>query len=200
MKQRIGILVAIVSIGVLLALPKVRAQQPTQNPNPPAQPQGPQPQQAPQPPQPHMDPLQDVMFPPDMIMGHARELEITDAQKTFMRGEIQQTTTRFLELQWQLQDAMEALHESMKSNTVNEQQALSQLDKVLDTERQIKRLHFSLGIHLKNQLTAAQQAKLRTMRMPPRPESAPRPVGQPRPEFRPPPESPSGPAEQNPER
>ena len=48
-------------------------------------------------------------------------------------------------------------------------------DKVLDTERQIKRLHFSLGIHLKNQLTAEQQAKLRGMRMPPRPDGPPRP-------------------------
>jgi Spy/CpxP family protein refolding chaperone len=122
-----------------------------------------------------MDPLAEVMFPPEMIMGHARELGVTDEQKTFMRGEVQKTTTRFLELQWQLQDAMEALHQTMKSNSVDEQQALSQLDKVLDTERQIKRLHFSLGIRLKNQLTAEQQAKLRGMRMPPWPEGQPRP-------------------------
>jgi Spy/CpxP family protein refolding chaperone len=117
-----------------------------------------------------MDPLGDVMFPPDMIMGHARELGLTDEQKAFMRGEIQRTTTHFLELQWQLQDAMEALHQTMKSNAVDEQQALAQLDKVLDTERQIKHLHFSLGIRLKNQLTAEQQGKLRGMRMAPRSE------------------------------
>jgi Spy/CpxP family protein refolding chaperone len=147
-----------------------------------------------------MDPLADVMFPPEMIMGHTRELEITNEQKTFIRGEIQKTTTRFLELQWQLQDAMEALHEDMKASAVNEQQALAQLEKVLETERQIKRLHFSLGIHLKNQLTAEQQAKLRALRMPPRPEGQPRPLNPPRPEFQPPPESASRPGEQNPER
>lgn len=118
-------------------------------------------------------------------MGHARELGITDEQKTFMRGEIQKTTTRFLELQWQLQDAMEALHQTMKGNAVDEQQALSQLEKVLDTERQIKRLHFSLGIHLKNQLTAEQQEKLRGMRIAPRPEGQPRPDVHPRPEVAP---------------
>src|SRR3989442_10019095 len=126
-------------------------------------------------PQPNMDPLGDVMFPPDMIMGHARELGLTDEQKAFMRGEIQKTTAGFLELQWQLQDAMEALHQTMKSNAIDEQQALSQLDKVLDTERQIKRLHFSLGIRLKNQLTPEQQGKLRGMRMGPWPETEPRP-------------------------
>src|SRR2546430_784482 len=80
-----------------------------------------------------------------------------------MRAEINRTTVRFNELQWQLQDAMEALHTSMKENTVNEQQALAQLDKVLDTEREIKRLHFGLAISIKNKLTAEQQAKLHAM-------------------------------------
>ena len=169
MKRRIGIIIAILGVSVLVGIPLLRAQRPLQNERFPG------PQRPPQPPPPNMDPLGDVMFPPEMIMGHARELGITDEQKTFMRGEIQKTTTRFLELQWQLQDAMEALHQTMKSNSVDEQQALSQLDKVLDTERQIKRLHFSLGIRLKNQLTAEQQAKLRGMRMAPRPDGPPGP-------------------------
>ena len=138
-----------------------------------------QPTPPPHPPNP--DPLAHLMFPPEMIMGHARELGITDEQKMFMRGEIQKTTTRFLELQWQLQDAMEALHQTMKGNQVDEQQALSQLEKVLGTERQIKRLHFGLGIRLKNQLTAEQQEKLRGMRMAPRPEGRPGPDGPPPP-------------------
>ena len=145
MKIRVGIIVAILSLNVLVGMPRLQAQQPPPQPaNPPAAPRAPVPPVPAVPPVPPLDPLGDVMFPPDMIMGHARELGLTDEQKTFMRGEIQKTTTRFLELQWQLQDAMEALHQIMKSNLVDEQQALSQLDKVLDTERQIKRLHFSL--------------------------------------------------------
>lgn len=166
MNRRIAIMIAILGVSVLVAIPLLRAQQPSQNATPPG------PQRAPQP---NMDPLGDVMFPPDMIMGHARELGLTDEQKIFMRGEIQKTTARFLELQWQLQDAMEALHQTMKSNSVDEQQALAQLDKVLDTERQIKRLHFGLGIRLKNQLTPEQQGKLRGMRMGPWPDGQPRP-------------------------
>jgi len=166
MKRTIGIIIAILSVSMLVGIPLLRAQQPPQ----PADQLGP-----PRPPQPPMDPLGDVMFPPDLIMGHARELGLTDEQKAFMRGEIQKTTARFLELQWQLQDAMESLHQTMKSNSVDEPQALAQLDKVLDTERQIKHLHFSLGIRLKNQLTAEQQGKLRGMRMPPSSDGQPRP-------------------------
>jgi Spy/CpxP family protein refolding chaperone len=117
-----------------------------------------------QPPQGPDDPLADAMFPPELIMQHQRELALTDDQKSFMRSEIQRSTTRFNELQWQLQDAMEALHETMKANHVNEQQALAQLNKVLDAEREIKTLHMGMAIRIKNKLTSEQQMKLQTMR------------------------------------
>jgi Spy/CpxP family protein refolding chaperone len=104
------------------------------------------------------------MFSLDMIMQHQRELALTDKQKAFMRGEMQRTTTRFTELQWELQDAMETLHETMKGNRVNEEMALSQLNKVLDAEREIKTLHMGMAIRIKNQLTSDQQMKLQTMR------------------------------------
>ena len=201
MKTRIAIVFGLFVAVVLLSVP-VFAQQP-QPPQPAEGPQQPRPQTPPTPPHPPMDPLGEAMFPPDMIMQHTRELGLTDEQKTFMRSEIQRTTTRFNELQWQLQDAMEALHETMKSNSVNEQQALAQLDKVLDAEREIKRLHVGMAIRIKNQLTPEQQEKLHTMRHPmghgpggpggpgrgpdgpggpgPAPEPAPRPEGQPKP-------------------
>ena len=120
------------------------------------------PPQAPHPPDP--DPLAHLMFPPDMIMAHARELNLTDEQKTFMRSEVAKATATFEDLQWKLQDQMELLHETMKSTSVNEQQALAQLDKVLDIEREIKRLHIALAVRLKNRLTPEQQDQLHKMR------------------------------------
>jgi Spy/CpxP family protein refolding chaperone len=47
---------------------------------------------------------------------------------------------------------------------VNEAQALAQLDKVLDIEREIKRLHIALAVRLKNRLTPEQQEQLHKMR------------------------------------
>ena len=159
MKKKIALVVSVMLAGVLLGAVLVSAQQPPQQPAPQSQPR------PPHPPRPN-DPLGDAMFPPEMIMQHTRDLGLTDEQKTYMRGEIQKTTTRFNELQWQLQDAMEALHGTMKANPVNEQLALGQLDKVLDAEREIKRLHFSMAISLKNKLTPEQQEKLQgLMRM-----------------------------------
>jgi Spy/CpxP family protein refolding chaperone len=120
-------------------------------------------QPAPPPHPPNPDPLAHLMFPPEMIMGHARELNLTDEQKTFMRSEVQKATVTFQDLQWKLQDQMEALHDAMKSTSVNEQQALAQLDKVLDVEREIKRLHIALAVRLKNRLTPEQQEQLHKM-------------------------------------
>jgi len=158
--QLIGIAILIIAL-----LSVATAQQPQSAPGA----QSPSPQGGPPPPRPPDDPMADSIFPPEMIMQHQRELALTDEQKTFMRAEIQRTTTRFNELQWQLQDQMEALHDTVKSNSVDEQLALSQLDKVLDSEREIKRLHMEMAIRIKNKLTPEQQMKLQTMRQNMRP-------------------------------
>jgi Spy/CpxP family protein refolding chaperone len=158
MKKKFALIGVIILAGMLMGAMLVSAQQqPPQQPEPQSQPK------QPRPPHPPNDPLADAMFPPELIMQHTRDLGLTEDQKTYMRGEIQKTTTRFNELQWQLQDSMEALHATVKANPVNEQLALSQLDKVLDTEREIKRLHFGLAISIKNKLTAEQQTKLQEM-------------------------------------
>ena len=156
-------LVALVFVALLSVVSVVNAQQPPQFPNSPNGPVGPPPDHPHPPPNP--DPLAHLMFPPDMILGHARELNLSDEQKAFMRAEVQKATSAFQDLQWKLQDQAELLHETMKSTSVNEQQALAQLDKVLDIEREIKRLHIGLAVRLKNRLTPEQQEQLHKMRM-----------------------------------
>jgi Spy/CpxP family protein refolding chaperone len=156
--------ITIVFAAALLIATVVTGQEPPQSPHPPNAPRpGPGVPNMPHPPNP--DPLAHLMFPPDMIMGHARDLNLTEEQKTFMRAEIQKTTATFQDLQWKLQDQMELLHDTMKSSSVNETQALGQLDKVLEIEREIKRLHIGLAIRLKNRLTPEQQDQLHKMRM-----------------------------------
>ncbi len=153
-KTKLTVLVVILVIGIILTVAFASAQQ---SPYPPQ-------------PTPDHDPLAQFMFPPELVMQHQREIGLTDEQKTYLRGEIQRVTLRFTELQWQLQDAMEGLASVMKESSVNEQQALSQLDKILDTEREIKHLHIGLAIRIKNKLTPEQQSRLQGMkRMGPHP-------------------------------
>jgi Spy/CpxP family protein refolding chaperone len=149
MKKLIGIILMTAAVA-LLAVGVAAAQQP----------QGDQPQQPRMPPPPPPDMLNNSVFPPDVIMEHQREIGLTEEQKAFMRGEINKTSTVFNDLQWQLQDAMEALRDTMKADQINEQLALAQLDKVLNAEREIKKLHMALAIRIKNSLTAEQVQKL----------------------------------------
>ena len=167
-------MIAATFIAAFLIATVVVAQQPA---GPHHQPNMPQGAGMPNHPHPPSDPLAHLLFPPDMIMSHARQLNLTDEQKQFMRTEIQKTTASFQDLQWKLQDQVETFHETMKSTSVNEAQALAQLDKVLEIEREIKRLHIGLAVRLKNRLTPEQQEELHKWRsehhppIPPRPEN-----------------------------
>jgi Spy/CpxP family protein refolding chaperone len=153
MKKTLGLL--IVAVAIAFSVVPAIAQE------------SPQPEQ-PRTPKPPHDPF-GPMFPPEMVMQNQRELGLTDQQKTYMRTEIGKTSARFNDLQWHLHDAMEVLHETMKASQVNEQQALAQLDRVLETEREIKRLHMELAIKIKNNLTPEQQQKLQSLRHSPQP-------------------------------
>src|SRR5262250_3757999 len=105
MKHRIAYIITF----FLLIATLVMAQQPVPRPGQPDQLGRPEDMRQPNMPNPPPDPLGDVMFPPDFILGHARQLGLTDEQKSYMRGEVQKTMNSFTELQWKLQDETEQL-------------------------------------------------------------------------------------------
>ena len=110
------------------------------------------------------DPMGDSFFSPELIMQHQQEIGLTDEQKAFLKAETRKVQPRFTELQWQLQDEAEKLLALVKGERVDEKQALAELDKLLDIEREVKRLQVTLVIRIKNDLTAEQQAKLSEIR------------------------------------
>jgi Spy/CpxP family protein refolding chaperone len=113
---------------------------------------------------PEQDPLNELLFPPELVMARQNAIGLSDTQKTYLRAEVLKAQSRFTELQWQLQDAMEGLIGLLKQSKVDEAQVSAQLDKVLATEREIKRAQISLLVRIKNNLTAEQQHRLQTLR------------------------------------
>jgi hypothetical protein len=104
-------------------------------------------------------------FPNDgIVMSHQSAIGLADAQKSYIRGELLKAQSRFTELQWQLQDNMEALLSLLKQMPVDESQVMTQLDKVLNSEREIKHTQIGLMVRIKNKLTAEQQARLQRLR------------------------------------
>jgi Spy/CpxP family protein refolding chaperone len=113
---------------------------------------------------PAADPLNDLLFPPELVMARQNAIGLSDAQKTYLRAEVLKAQTRFTELQWQLQDAMEGLTGLLKQSRADEAQVAAQLDKVLTSERDIKRAQISLLVRIKNNLTEEQQHRLQALR------------------------------------
>ncbi len=109
------------------------------------------------------DPIERHIFPPELVMENQRALGLSDDQEELIKKEILRTQTRFTELQWQLQEEVETMSLLLDRERLEEDRILDQLDKVLATEREIKRTHFTLVVRIKNVLTAEQQAQLREM-------------------------------------
>jgi Spy/CpxP family protein refolding chaperone len=110
------------------------------------------------------DPIAENLFPPDLVVYNQKAIALDDSQKNFVRSEVLKAQTRFTELQFQMQDAMETLANLLKQDPADEAQVLAQLDKVLNTEREVKRTQIALMVRIKNKLTPDQQAKLRQLR------------------------------------
>jgi Spy/CpxP family protein refolding chaperone len=113
------------------------------------------------------DPIADQLFPPELVMQYHQEINLTADQGKWLRDEVQKAQAKFLDMQWDMQSEREKLVLLLKARPVDENAVLAQVDKVLDREREIKRTQLSLLIHIKNQLTAAQQDKLMELRRKP---------------------------------
>lgn len=115
--------------------------------------------------------LEKHFFAPELIMQHQNAIGLSAEQRTAIREEMQKMMAQFTDLQWQESAETEALTTLVSKDRPDEKQVLAQLDKLLDIENQIKRLHTGLLVRIKNLLTSEQQAHLRELTS----KSGPRP-------------------------
>lgn len=110
------------------------------------------------------DPIAENLFPPELVMQYRRELALSDEQKAFIRDESIAASTRFNQLQWQMQDEVEKMTSLMKATNIDEQKVITELDKILEIEREVKRTQLRLSVRIKNKLNPEQQMKLQEFR------------------------------------
>ncbi len=113
---------------------------------------------------PRHDPIAEHVLPPELIMQHQKAIGLAESQKSAVIGEIKRTQGRIIDVQWDLQRALERMVELLRQDKVDEPQVIAQLDNVLAVEREIKRAHIGLAVRLKNILTPEQQRALRELR------------------------------------
>ena len=110
------------------------------------------------------DPIGQQLFPPDLIMSQSQKLRLDEKQRTAVKNEVQRAQSKFFDLQWELKEASEAMVQMLQQTQVDEARVLEQADKVMGYEREIKKIHLSMLIRIKNSLTAEQIAQLRQLR------------------------------------
>ena len=110
------------------------------------------------------DPFARFLFPPELIMQHQSEIGLTDAQRTTITTAIQQAQGRFVEAQFKISGEGEKLGRLLQGVSIDEAQAVEQVDRILSLERDVKRAQVGLLVRLKNALTPQQQARLAQLR------------------------------------
>ena len=117
-------------------------------------------------PSPEDDPIGRQLFPPDLIMAQSQRLHLDDKQRTTIKTEVQRAQSKFIDLQWETKEAGEAMAQLLQQTPIDEARVLEQADKVMAREREIKKIHLSMLIRIKNALTREQIALLTQMRQP----------------------------------
>jgi Spy/CpxP family protein refolding chaperone len=105
-------------------------------------------------------------FSPELVMSHQQAIGLTDAQRSALATVITDVQRRVIADQFTTSAEVEKLQGLMDANPANETQVLEQLDRVLASEREIKREQLALMVRVKNNLTPQQQAQLDKLRAP----------------------------------
>lgn len=108
--------------------------------------------------------IESRLFPPELVMENQAAIGIDATQRDLLLKEIERGQTELLHLQWDLQGEKEKLVKVLDSDVVDEKAALDEANHVMERENAVKAAHLKLLVHLKNMLTPAQQAKLRSIR------------------------------------
>ena len=104
-----------------------------------------------------------LVFPME-IVRHQQELDLNSDQKTDIKKRIQEAESELAGLNWDLQERVAQLSSVLKQNTVDEKQALTLLEQILELENSIKKNRFLLMVRIKNRLTPEQIDRLQRIK------------------------------------
>ena len=106
------------------------------------------------------DPFARYLYPPELIMSHSQDLGLQEKQRETIKNEVQKAQSKFFDLQWQAKEETDKMVKLLQQSPADEARILEQADRIMSLEREIKRTHLTLLVHLRNMLTPEQQTKL----------------------------------------
>lgn len=113
---------------------------------------------------PAADPIAQNLYPPELIMRYGGDIGLDEKQRSAVKEAVQKAQTKFIDVQWQLQEESEKLVRLLQPKPIDEAAVLAQVERVLSLEREVKKTQISLLVRLKNLLTDPQERKLAELR------------------------------------
>jgi hypothetical protein len=106
------------------------------------------------------------VFAPELVMEHQAALALAPDQLAAVQKEVERGQVVMLKVQWELAREKEKLAALLDADggKVDEAKAAAAAAELMKREDAIKGAHLAMLVRVKNQLTAAQQAKLRDLR------------------------------------
>jgi Spy/CpxP family protein refolding chaperone len=109
------------------------------------------------------DPIAVQLFPPEAVMAHQQRIGLSDAQRKAITAAVTGLQSKVMRIQWEMSSDQTALAEMLSRPSVNEAEALSRADHLMELERRVKHEHLATLIRIKNTLRPEQQARLRAL-------------------------------------
>ena len=110
------------------------------------------------------DAIGRLLFKPEMIMKFSNQLDLSEQQQDVLKNELKNAQASIFDIKWQLNEESEKLKAMLQTSPIDEDEMLTQSDKVIELEHQIKRVHLTLLARLKNMLSDEQIKMLRDLR------------------------------------
>ena len=108
---------------------------------------------------------QSQLVAPDLILQYKDQLKLSGSQQEAIQALVNSGNEKLASFQEQLKVESLALRDQLNSNLSDENAVLSQLDKVIVQERNIRRLKLALVIRVYGQLNAQQRAELEDIKV-----------------------------------
>jgi len=128
-----------------------------------------------------LDPMKRALVEPIMALEFAQEIGLTRAQRKQIEDELKAASVKFRPLQERLRSETRTMFELLERPGVTEKEALDQLERMLDLEKQIKQVNLLCSLHVRAQLSPEQRERLQSLPVPPPPPPPPPPPAPPLP-------------------
>jgi len=113
--------------------------------------------------EPQKDVFKGKLFPPNVILEHQTELELSKAQFTDIRAAVVAVQAGVAEHEWDMREAYQALMLELDKTPIDEARVLEHANMALLAENQVKKKQMAMLVRLKNLLTAEQIRYLETI-------------------------------------